>query len=118
MIKLTDAALYYKEESQQVEAFTWLESQVDPCTLEIFGQKFREKPEVLSDNPLLVEWQSQLDNASGTGYRECFSSSMAMIAMYWGKVSNDDEYNSIRSKYGDTTDYSTMKPPPPPSNAA
>ena len=103
MIKLTDAALYYKEEGQQVEAFEWLESQVDPCTLEIFGQKFREKPEVLSENPLLVEWQSQLDNASGTGYRECFSSSMAMIAMYWGKVKNDDEYNSVRSKYGDTT---------------
>ena len=108
MIKLTDAALYYKEESQQVEAFTWLESQVDPTTLEIFGQKYRTKPEGLVANPLYVEWQSQLDNASGTGYRECFSSSMAMIAMYWGKVKNDDEYNAIRSKYGDTTDASAQ----------
>ena len=108
MIKLTDAALYYKEESQQVEAFEWLETQVDPCTLEIFGQKFREKPEAICANPLQVEWQSQLDNASGTGYRECFSSSMAMIAMYWGKVKNDDEYNAIRSKYGDTTDASAQ----------
>ena len=108
MIKLTDAALYYKEESQQVEAFAWLESQVDPCTLEIFGQKFRDKPEVASENPLLVEWQSQNDNASGTGYRECFSSSMAMIAMFWGKVQNDDEYNTIRSKHGDTTDASAQ----------
>jgi len=108
MIKLTDAALYYKEESQQVEAFTWLETQVDPTTLEIFGQKYREKPEGLVANPLYVEWQSQLDNASGTGYRECFSSSMAMIAMYWGKVQNDDEYNRIRSKYGDTTDASAQ----------
>jgi len=108
MIKLTDAALYYKEESQQVEAFTWLESQVDPTTLEIFGQKFRDKPETIEPNPLYVEWQSQNDNISGTGYRECFSSSMAMIAMYWGKVQNDDEYNRIRSKYGDTTDASAQ----------
>ena len=103
MIKLTDAALYYKEESQQVEAFEWLESQVDPTTMEIFGQKYRAKPEAVVANPLLVPYQSQNDNASGTGYRECFSSSMAMIAMYWGKVQNDDEYNSIRSKYGDST---------------
>ena len=108
MIKLTDAALYYKEESQQFEAFQWLESQVDPTTLEIFGQKYREKPEGLVANPLLVEYQSQNDNISGTGYRECFSSSMAMIAMYWGKVQNDDEYNRIRSKYGDTTDASAQ----------
>ena len=103
MIKLTDAALYYIEESQQYDAFQWLESQVDPTTLEIFGQKYRTKPEGLVANPLLVEYQSQNDNASGTGYRECFSSSMAMIAMYWGKVQNDDEYNRIRSKYGDST---------------
>ena len=108
MNKLTDAALYYIEESQQVEAFEWLETQVDPTTLEIFGQKYRNKPEGLVANPLVVEYQSQNDNASGTGYRECFSSSMAMIAMYWGKVKNDDEYNRIRSKYGDTTDASAQ----------
>ena len=108
MIKLTDAALYYIEESQQVEAFEWLETQVDPTTLEIFGQKYRDKPEAVVANPLQVPWQSQNDNASGTGYRECFSSSMAMIAMYWGKVANDDEYNRIRSKYGDTTDASAQ----------
>ena len=55
-------------------------------------------------NPLPVKWQSQLDNKSGTGYRECFSSSCAMLAMYWGKVASDDAYNAVRSRYGDTTD--------------
>ena len=54
-------------------------------------------------NPLAVAWENQNNNASGTGYRECFSSSCAMLARYWGKVSNDDEYNAIRAKYGDTT---------------
>ena len=54
-------------------------------------------------NPLPVIWENQNDNASGTGYRECFSSSCAMLARYWGKVSSDDEYNLIRARYGDTT---------------
>ena len=27
-----------------------------------------------------------------------------MVAMYYGKVRNDDHYNEIRSKYGDSTD--------------
>ena len=56
------------------------------------------------DNPLNVPYQSQNDNASGTGYRECFSSSCAMVAMYYGKIKNDDEYNVVRQRYGDTTD--------------
>ena len=66
MIKLTDAALYYKEESHQYDAFEWLETQIDPTTLEIFGQKYRDNPEAVVANPLLVPYQSQNDNASGT----------------------------------------------------
>ena len=27
-----------------------------------------------------------------------------MVAMYYGKVANDDEYNLVRAKYGDSTD--------------
>lgn len=53
---------------------------------------------------LPVAYEAQNDNASGTGYRECFSSSCAMIARYWGKVRSDDEYNKIRSQFGDTID--------------
>jgi hypothetical protein len=65
---------------------------------------YRAKPVVDSSNPLDVPYQSQNDNASGTGYRECFSSSCAMVEMYYGKVKNDDAYNLIRQKYGDSTD--------------
>ena len=54
-------------------------------------------------NPLPVPYEYQLDNVSGTGYRECFSSSCAMIARFYGKVRNDDEYNRIRAKFGDST---------------
>ncbi len=53
---------------------------------------------------LAVPYFSQRDNKSGQGYRECFSSSMAMIAAFHGKVKSDDEYNAIRAQYGDTTE--------------
>jgi hypothetical protein len=52
---------------------------------------------------LKVPYEYQLDNKSGTGYRECFSSSCAMVARYWGKIGNDDAYNVIRRKHGDST---------------
>jgi hypothetical protein len=47
------------------------------------------------DQILNVPYEYQLDNSSGTGYRECFSSSCAMIARYYGKVKSDDDYNRI-----------------------
>ena len=82
--------------------------QADPCLLtdgaEWVADYRRPQGAALVRNPLNVKWQSQLDNKTGTGYRECFSSSCAMLAMFWGKVVNDDQYNAIRAKYGDTTD--------------
>jgi hypothetical protein len=62
------------------------------------------EPGVIDRKILSVPYEYQLDNQSGKGYRECFSSTCAMIAEYYGKVKSDDEYNKIRSKYGDTTD--------------
>jgi hypothetical protein len=60
--------------------------------------------DAITSKTLSVPYFYQLDNQSGTGYRECFSSSCAMISAYYGKVKSDDEYNKIRAKYGDTTD--------------
>ena len=62
-----------------------------------------EAKDVTTSKILSVPYFYQLDNVSGTGYRECFSSSCAMIAAYYGLVKSDDEYNKIRAKYGDTT---------------
>jgi len=59
--------------------------------------------DVISEKILNVPYEYQLNNQSGAGYRECFSSTCAMIARYYGKVKSDDEYNKIRAKYGDTT---------------
>lgn len=51
---------------------------------------------------LTVPYFSQYDNASGYGWRECFSSSVAMLLAYRKAVESDDAYNIIRSKFGDT----------------
>ena len=55
-----------------------------------------------------VPFESQHDNASGSGWRECFSSSAAMLARYAGAVPGDDAYNLIRARYGDTTSASAQ----------
>lgn len=69
-------------------------------------QDFRNRSGELLGRTLAVPYFSQRDNKSGTGYRECFSSSIAMIASFWlpETIKSDDQWNAIRSKYGDTTD--------------
>lgn len=61
-------------------------------------------PQAPSRRILQVPYEYQNDNLSGTGYRECFSSSCAMIAKFYGRVQSDDQYNKIRAKFGDSTD--------------
>lgn len=54
---------------------------------------------------LKVAYEYQLGADDGpTGYRQCFSSSCAMVARYYGKISGDYEYNKLRARFGDTTD--------------
>lgn len=57
----------------------------------------------MSSIRLAVPYESQRDNASGNGYRECFTSSAGMLARFWGKVHGDDAYNKVRARFGDTT---------------
>lgn len=51
-----------------------------------------------------VEYDTQHNNPSGAGYRECFSSTCAMIALYHGVISEFNEYHRVRPQYGDSTD--------------
>jgi hypothetical protein len=53
---------------------------------------------------LPVPYEAQLDNASSSGWRECFSSSSAMVARFWNRTKSDDAYNVVRRRFGDTTD--------------
>ena len=101
---LVDAAKYYKAEPHQIAAWEALEARLDKDTLEWFKGAYRGTQKPIRSNPLQVPYFYQNDNKSGTGYRECFSSSCAMLAAYYGKVKSDDQYNLIRQHYGDTTD--------------
>ena len=60
--------------------------------------------EAKARTPADTPYFSQMDNASGQGFRECFSSACGMVAAYYGRVKSDDEYNEIRRGYGDSTD--------------
>lgn len=107
---------YYNDEPHQRRAVETLYNEIDCDFADHLDddtdwiKQYRKQDasaadEVPSSGVLLdVAYQSQLDNASGTGYRECFSSSCAMVAMYYGKIKNDDAYNVVRQKYGDSTD--------------
>jgi len=69
--------------------------------------KYREKPEkseALLANPLNVPYDCQLDNPGGEGWRECFSSSCAMVAMFWGVIDHQNEYHAVRPRFGDSTE--------------
>jgi hypothetical protein len=45
----------------------------------------------------------QLLMDDGQGWRDCFSATSAMIAAWKGKVSDENTYNHIRQKHGDST---------------
>jgi hypothetical protein len=49
-----------------------------------------------------VPYFRQMDNEGGQGFRECASTSCAMVAAFWGKVETDDAYNRVRRNFGDT----------------
>ena len=52
---------------------------------------------------LSVPLFGQADNRSGEGWRECFTSSCAMLAAFYGRCRSDDDYSRIRARFGDTT---------------
>lgn len=95
------------------EAAKWLHKEgyaTDPTypnkLLDIINSYTTVHPSVTSKGKILkVSYEYQLGPDDGaTGYRQCFSSSCAMIARYYGKISGDYEYNKIRARFGDTTD--------------
>lgn len=101
---LSQAAKYYKGEPHQTAAWDQLEKLIPPFIFDDFQKAYRNKPVATYSNPLKCAYFSQNDNASGTGYRECFSSSCAMLAAFHKKVTTDDEYNIRRASFGDSTD--------------
>jgi hypothetical protein len=48
-------------------------------------------------------YYNQLLMDDGSGWRDCFSATCAMIAAWKGKVSDENTYNHVRQKHGDST---------------
>lgn len=116
-IRLTDAFRAFQDLPHQLAAVHWLDDHLTSEQRSQFQELFRADPPpkpaaspspgVVSSSVLLsVPYEYQRDNRSATGYRECFSSSCSMVARFWrpGLVPNDDAYNAIRARYGDSTD--------------
>ena len=99
--------------STREEAAKWLVKEnyaTDPNYAEKLIQLMKQhsgtNPAVRPQEKILrVAYEYQLGPDDGkTGYRQCFSSSCAMAARYYGKISGDYEYNKLRARFGDTTD--------------
>jgi hypothetical protein len=103
----------YKGEPQQQKAVEMLRFHIvssDPALLTESAEwvgKFREKPPQAQQKVIPVPYFCQLNMDDGSGWRDCFSTTAAMIAAWKGKVSADthgeNAYNHIRQKHGDST---------------
>ena len=94
---------WFRGTPHQLAAIKELEQSLPEELLDEDAEWFQAWKESGYDLQVYMPYFKQLDNKTGTGYRECFSSAAAMVAAYYKKVRTDDEYNKIRAKFGDTT---------------
>jgi hypothetical protein len=99
----------------QLAAFSALDAALTLAQRQAFTADWRAKgspaaavpaPAVRPSNPLTgFPYFSQLDNQGGHGYRECQSSSIAMVLAYLGAggIETDDQYLKVVRRHGDTT---------------
>ena len=108
-IELINVITYYKGEPQQKEAIQLLQQSMPASLLQKkagWYQKWAEKPEETTENPLSVPYFWQRNNYDGYGDRECQTSSIAMALKFLGVkgINTDDDYLRIIKRYGDTTE--------------
>ena len=111
-IELINVITYYKGEPQQKEAIQLLQQSMPASLLQKkagWYQKWAEKPEETTENPLSVPYFWQRDNYDGQGDRECQTSSIAMALKFLGVkgINTDDDYLRIVNRIGDTTEQAT-----------
>ena len=118
LVKLTDAAKYYKEEAHQKAAWEALEASLTEEQQEAFTKAFRgpQKPprDPLPDTPnfpLDVTYFYQRDSKTGHGERSCQSSALAMAVEYIDPeiLFDDDDYLNKVFKFGDTVSQLAQK---------
>ena len=104
--------------STREEAAKWLVKEgyaTDPTYAEklikLMNQHAGTEPAIKPHEKILkVPYEYQLGADDGPqGYRQCFSSSCAMVARYYGKIDGDYAYNRIRARFGDSTNPQAQK---------
>lgn len=109
MIKLVDAAEYYKELPHQRDAFAWLETKIPASVLEEFAIKYRNdsKPEPEFSNT----WEGVLGAAkkAGAKFPECVAAQWYLESAQGKHVSCTHNYFGIKAKDGEGCYVSTQE---------
>tara|TARA_B100000925_G_scaffold254972_1_gene208115 strand:- start:624 stop:1370 length:747 start_codon:yes stop_codon:yes gene_type:complete len=108
--EFTNFFRYYNNEPQQLNGVGELWAKIPSNLLDEdheWIRTYREKPQQSAVEGFLqldVPYDSQHTNPSGDGWRECFSSSCAMVCNYWKPDVAINEYLLKRPQFGDSTD--------------
>jgi len=90
-IKFVDAAQFFKGEKHQIDAWEWLQGEVDTTTLELFASKYRKETavKVVDNNKCDNNWEGVLAGASAAGARfpEVVAAQWALESG-WGKATS------------------------------
>lgn len=112
--KFEDYFRYFCSEPQQKNGIRELYNSMPTSLLEDDSKwmelyKERSEPPAETGVRILdVPFDCQHTNPSGQGWRECFSSSCAMVAKYWLPDLEINEYLNKRPHFGDSTDASAQ----------
>ena len=94
---------FFRGTPHQLAAVKQLEESLPQGVLDEDAEWFEAWKASGIEQQVWAPYYHQLDNESGYGIRECFSSSAAMVSAFHKRVSSDDAYIQIREAYGDTT---------------
>lgn len=83
-IEFTDAAKHFKGEQHQIDAWKWLQTQVDPETIEKFAFKYRNPPKPLPKYENTWEGVYAAAKEAGSKWPECVSAQWALESG-WGQ---------------------------------
>lgn len=90
-IKLVDAAQFFKGEKHQIDAWEWLQGELDTATLELFASKYRKETRVtvVKSDGYDNTWDGVLASASAAGSRfpEVVAAQWALESG-WGKATS------------------------------
>lgn len=95
---------FYRATPHQMAAIKQLEESLPQSLLDEDAEWFEAWRASGIEQQVWAPYYHQLDNETGRGYRECFSSAAAMVASFHKRISSDDAYIKIREKFGDTTE--------------